>query len=65
MGAVPHHRGAVSVAGRGFLNGNASRHECGEAKAWGIVAAELRHLGWTAAEFSRRRQGDPEKIQIA
>ena len=43
----------------------AERQECSEAKARGIVAAELQHLGWGADELSRRRKGDPAKIRIA
>jgi REP element-mobilizing transposase RayT len=43
----------------------AERQESGEAKARGIVAAELKRLGWTAVELKLRRKGDPGKISIA
>jgi hypothetical protein len=30
-----------------------------------IVKNQLRQRGWTEADLSRRRKGDPEKIQMA
>jgi putative transposase len=41
------------------------RQESGEAKARGIVAAEMKRLGWTEADLQKRRKGDPDKIRIA
>ena len=41
------------------------RQESGEVKALGIVAAELRRLGWTTAELKTRPKGDPGKVGIA
>jgi len=43
----------------------AERQESGEAKARGIVATELKRLGWAPVELKRRRKGDPGKIRIA
>jgi REP element-mobilizing transposase RayT len=41
------------------------RQETDEAKAQGIVAAELRRLGWDEAELGKRRKGDAKKVRIA
>ena len=41
------------------------RQETDEAKAQGIVAAELKRLGWGEAELAKRRKGDVGKVQIA
>ena len=41
------------------------RRETDEAKAQGIVAAELKRLGWGEAELAKRRKGDAGKAQIA
>jgi REP element-mobilizing transposase RayT len=41
------------------------RQESGEARAHGIVAAELQRLGWTAEDLELRRKGDPGKVDIA
>jgi hypothetical protein len=30
-----------------------------------ILKEQLRQRGWTEAELSRRRKGDPEKVQMA
>ena len=43
----------------------AERHESDEAKARGIVAAELKRLGWTGKELKQRRKGDVKKVAIA
>jgi len=29
------------------------------------MAAELKRLGWTAAELRGRRKGDPQKVELA
>jgi len=36
-----------------------------EQKARGIVATELKRLGWTAEDLKRRRKGDAKKVRIA
>ena len=41
------------------------RQESDEAKARGIVAAELKRLGWAEDELARRRKGDAGKVRIA
>jgi hypothetical protein len=41
------------------------RQATDEAKAEGIVAAELKRLGWGEGELRRRRKGDVGKAQIA
>jgi hypothetical protein len=41
------------------------RQGSGEQKAHGIVAAELKRMGWTAEELKRRRKGDAKKVRIA
>ena len=41
------------------------RQECGEARAQGIIAGELKRLGWTDGELKQRRKGDPGKVRIA
>ena len=41
------------------------RRESGEQKARGIVAAELKGIGWTAEDLKRRRKGDASKVRIA
>ena len=41
------------------------RQESGDQKARGIVAAELKRIGWTAEELKRRRKGDAKKVRIA
>lgn len=53
---------------RGRLGENhyaAERQESGEAQARGLLAAELKRLGWTPADLGRRRKGDPGKVAIA
>jgi len=39
--------------------------ESAEAKAEGIVRAEVKRRGWTAVSLAARRKGDVEKVQIA
>ena len=34
-------------------------------KAQGIVAAELKRLGWAEEDLARRRKGDGQKVRIA
>ena len=41
------------------------RQGSGEQKARGIVAAELRRMGWTTEELNVRRKGDAKKVLIA
>ena len=41
------------------------RQGSGEQKAHGIVAAELKRLGWTAEDLKARRKGDAKKVRIA
>src|SRR5437899_1750317 len=41
------------------------RQGSGEQKARGIVAAELKRIGWTAEDLKRRRKGDASKVRIA
>jgi hypothetical protein len=41
------------------------RRETEEVKAQGIVAAELKRLGWSEAELAKRRKGHAQKVQIA
>jgi len=41
------------------------RQGSGEEKARGIVAAELRRLGWTAEDLKARRKGDAKKVRLA
>jgi putative transposase len=41
------------------------RQESSEAKARGILAAELKRLGWSEAELKQRRKGDLKKVRIA
>ena len=41
------------------------RQQSGEQKARGIVAAELKRIGWTAEDLKRRRKGDAKKVRIA
>ena len=36
-----------------------------EAKAEGIVQAELKRLGWEEKELEERRKGDPAKVRVA
>ena len=36
-----------------------------EEKAEGLIAQELKKLGWQESELSRRRKGDKRKIKIA
>jgi REP element-mobilizing transposase RayT len=43
----------------------AERQESSEAKARGIILAELHRLGWTADDLKLRRKGDSGKISIA
>jgi REP element-mobilizing transposase RayT len=43
----------------------AERQESGEAQAHGLLAAELKRLGWTPTDLERRRKGDPGKVAIA
>src|ERR1044071_303594 len=44
---------------KGILKGS------GEEKARGIVAAELKRIGWTAEDLRSRRKGDAKKVLIA
>ena len=39
--------------------------EADQAHAEQVLKEELRRRGWTEAELSRRRKGDPEKVRIA
>jgi putative transposase len=39
--------------------------ESAEEKAEGIVAAELKSLGWTDADLAKQRKGDVRKVRIA
>ena len=39
--------------------------ELAEEKAEGLIAQELKKLGWQESELSRRRKGDKRKIKIA
>jgi REP element-mobilizing transposase RayT len=41
------------------------RQESDEVRARGIVAAELKRLGWAEDELARRRKGDAGKVRIA
>jgi putative transposase len=41
------------------------RQESSEAKARGILSAELKRLKWSDEELKRRRKGDPRKVRIA
>jgi hypothetical protein len=41
------------------------RRESGEEKARGILAGEMKRLGWTEAELKQRRKGDAAKVRIA
>jgi hypothetical protein len=41
------------------------RQGSGEQKARGIVARELKRLGWRAEDLKRRRKGDAKKVRIA
>ncbi len=41
------------------------RQASDEVKARGIVAAELKRMGWTEEDLARRRKGDGEKVRIA
>jgi REP element-mobilizing transposase RayT len=41
------------------------RQASGEQKARGIVAAELKGIGWTEEDLKRRRKGDAKKVRIA
>ncbi|HEX5400420.1 MAG TPA: transposase [Verrucomicrobiae bacterium] len=43
----------------------AERQASGEMKACGIIAAEMKRLGWTAADLARRPKGDPGKVGMA
>lgn len=39
--------------------------QAAEAKAEGIVQAELKRLGWEEKELEERRKGDPAKVRVA
>jgi len=41
------------------------RQGSGEEKARGIVAAELKRVGWTTEDLKARRKGDVKKVRIA
>ena len=41
------------------------RRETAEARAERIVVEELKRLGWNAAELSKRRKNDPDKLAMA
>src|SRR5439155_24074878 len=41
------------------------RQESSEEKARGILAAEMKRLGWTQAELKVRRKGDAGKVKMA
>ncbi len=41
------------------------RQASGEQKARGIVARELKQLGWTAEDLKKRRKSDARKVRIA
>ncbi len=43
----------------------AARRESEAAWAGQWLAAELKRLGWTAAELLDRRKGDPQKVELA
>jgi len=41
------------------------RQRSEDQKARGIVAAELKRIGWTEEDLKRRRKGDAKKVRIA
>ena len=51
--------------GVGRTDTGAERRESDEALARGILAQEMKRLGWSVAELGRRRKGDPGKVAIA
>ena len=51
-GLGDHHTGALHL-------------EAAQARAERILAEELARLGWTAADLSKRRKSDPDKLAIA
>ena len=49
----------------GRNHGGDERRESEQAWAGQLLAEELKRRGWTAADLTQRRKGDPEKLQIA
>jgi REP element-mobilizing transposase RayT len=49
----------------GRYHGGQERQETATTRAERLLAEELHRSGWTAADLSRRRKGDPEKVSIA
>ena len=41
------------------------RRESAQAKAEGIITAELQRLGWTETDLEQRNKSDPEKMALA
>jgi hypothetical protein len=53
------------ASGLGEHHSGELRRGSAEAKAEGILAEELKRLGWKEAELKSRRKNDPDKLEIA